>query len=135
MTTTDAITARFNGHDVTFRIPRDYLPHFEAAHGSAYALYRKIVAGAWSVAEIAAVLRFASGELLPTKSEAPEHFAMRARLGEAARGEKGGDAVASAFAARGPATYAPLAAAVLMAALMGVDEAEARFSDEDNGNE
>lgn len=123
MTTTDAVAARFNGSDLTFRIPRGRLPHFEAAHGTAYALFKRIISGSWSVGDAATVLRFGLGDG-PARDETPGTYSMRARLRESLRHIQAdrracvADAVDQAVAAHSPATYAPLVAAVLMAALM-----------------
>lgn len=139
-TLVDSVIARFNGQDITFKIHRGDLPVFEARFGPAYHLYRRIAAGHWTVADIRNVLRFASaarpkpGTAAQYATADPALLAALENTREYARNGKP-CAVQDAFAARGPAAYASLAALVLGAALVGIEVSEAKFSDEDVAEE
>ena len=47
-----AIAARINGEDRTFEIQCEDFAYFEAGAGSAYNLYRRIVGGNWTAADL-----------------------------------------------------------------------------------
>jgi hypothetical protein len=130
MTKLDHVAARFNGADLTFRIARTDLDTLEALGSPAFQLFRNVVAGHWTVKQLRFVLAFA---LAPTGKFA--------KLGSA-----GGETAKSladlsvidprvedAFAKNPPGDYVPLVQAVLAAALLGIDEADASFTDEPDG--
>jgi hypothetical protein len=126
----DQITARFGGRDLTFKIAREDLGAFELYAGSsAFGLFRRIGAGAWTIADIKNVLRFAtmpSGELeqvRKTVSVAP--ILVASTIGRA------GGFVDSVLNTNPPGQYAVLALNVLGAALFGVEGADATFTDEE----
>lgn len=108
----DYINARFNGADVRFHLKRERLAAFEGLTGSAFALMRRITGGTWTVEDIRTVLRFSY----------PNGFG---QLSD-------NTPIGRAIKKHGAATYAPLCAMVLTAALAGLPEASANFSDEDD---
>ncbi|TPL39236.1 gene transfer agent family protein [Mesorhizobium sp. B2-4-8] len=121
-----AIIARVNGADMTFCIHREDLTHFEARFGGAYALYKRIAAGAWKTSDLLDILRFASG---PRPTGDP----MFAHLDTAILKLRGGGKacpIESALLANGPAIYAPLVLQVLAAALFQLKPNELAFTDE-----
>lgn len=135
MTKHDHVVARFNGADLTFRISRSDLDTLEALGTPAFTLFRTITAGHWTVRQLRYVLAFGL---------APD--GKFARLGTALTNLPTGDAVKTlvdlkvvdprvdaAFAKNPPGDYVPLAQAVLAASLLGIDEADATFTDEPDG--
>lgn len=125
--TTDAITARIGGRDITFKIDRADLRIFEGRFGPAFSLYSRIVRGDWTVRDLTNVLRFAAGPR-PDPKEWTDEWRMRQALTEIHGAPA--DFLDNTLAKNPPAIYAPLAANVIGAALFGIDETEATFSDE-----
>ena len=125
MTKLDHVKARFGGNDRTFRIAREDVSAFEAAAKEpAYALFRAFSAGHWTLYQVRTVLRFANLDARALAARRP-----LAALGMAFGMER--DAEIDAVLDRNPpAQYAMLAQAILGAALFGLDEAEATFTDE-----
>ena len=131
MTKFDHVVARFNGADLTFKIDRSDLDLFEAFGTPAFTLFRTITAGHWTVRQLRFVLAFA---LAPAGK-----FAKLAVLGSPEIAKVLADRaivdprVDAAFAKNAPGDYLPLVQAVLAAALLGIDEADAVFTDEPDG--
>jgi len=124
-----SVSAHFGGKQITFAINRDDLPTFEHFSGkSAYLVFKSIAAGCWLVADIQAVLRFAS---LPEKQLNHYRTATRAGVHQLINPalQVRQDHVAATFAANPVAPYAQLAANVLAGALFGLDEVDAVFDD------
>lgn len=126
----DHVVARFNGADLTFRIARTDLDTLEALGTPAFTLFRTITAGQWTVRQLRYVLAFA---LAP----AGKFTKLAAAGGETAKALaelRVVDArVDAAFAKNPPGDYVPLVQAVLAASLLGIDEADAKFTDEQDG--
>lgn len=118
----DFIKARFGGKDVTFRIERRDLEAFERyADARAMPLLLALLEKGWGATDVARVLRFATldaSTLSMTRRTGDVHLHAKQTF------------VDRVLASRPVADYVPLAAAILTAALFGVDEAEATFSDE-----
>lgn len=126
MTKLDQVKARFGGKDRTFRIAREDLSAFElAAKEPSYALFRTLSAGQWTLAQVRIVIRFAN---LDAKA-----MASRRRMAAygLAPGMERDDEIDAVLDRNPPAQYAMLAQAILGAALFGLDEADAIFTDED----
>lgn len=127
----DSVSARFGGRDLTLKIARTDLPAFEAATGdSAFAVLKAIHAGAWTVRQVKSVIGFAMA--------APEQLRLARGMARASLPIFGGleptaTHVERVFATRPPAIYAPLAEAILGAALFGITAEEATFTDEPDG--
>lgn len=131
MTKHDHVVARFNGADLTFKIHRSDLDTLEALGTPAFTLFRNITAGHWTVRQLRFVLAFA---------QAPAgKFANLARAGSPEVASALADRyvvdsrIDAAFAKNPPGTYVPLVQAVLAAAVLGIDEADATFTDETDG--
>lgn len=131
MTKHDHVVARFNGADLTFRIARADLDTLEAFGTPAFRMFRNISAGSWTVADLKFVLAFALApvgrwaKLAAAAANAGPEVAKA--LGQANVSDPRVDA---AFAKNPPGDYVPLAQAVLAAALLGIDKADAVFTDE-----
>ncbi|WP_224701997.1 hypothetical protein [Devosia aquimaris] len=130
MTKFDHVKARFSGADLTFRIARSDLDTLEALGTPAFQLFRTITAGHWTVKQLRFVLAFA---LAPTGK-----FTKLATAGgdvakSLAEMRVVDPRVDAAFAKNPPGDYVPLVQAVLAAALLGIDEADAHFTDEPDG--
>lgn len=129
----DAIKARFNGQDYTMKIHREDLVIFEARHlVTAFDLYHRVASGQWSVRDIANVIRFAISKR-PDRKNVPFDVAsfLEHRFDALkAIGAIQPDLVDKAFAAKPVAQYAVLAQLILGAALFGIDEPDATFTDE-----
>lgn len=134
----DAIKARFSGRDYTMKIHREDLGIFEVSHHvTAFDLYHRIASGQWSVRDIANVIRFAISKR-PDRNTIPfdAHSFVELRFDALkAIGARKPDLVDEAFAAKPVAQYAVLAQLILGAALFGIDEADATFTDEPAGGE
>ena len=134
MTKHDHVVARFNGADLTFRIARSDLDTLEAFGAPAFGLFRRITAGHWTVADLKFVLAFA---LAPVGKFARLAMSASAASPEVARllGQTQiKDArVEAAFAKNAPGDYVPLVQSVIAAAVLGIDGADAVFTDEPNG--
>lgn len=129
----DHVKARFNGADLTFKIARADLDFFEACGKPALTLFREITAGEWTVRQLRFVLAFA---LAPAGKFSKLATTGSTQVASALADLRVVDArVDAAFAKNPPGDYVPLAQSVLVAALLGVDEAEASFTDEPNGDE
>ena len=126
----DHVSARFDGADLTFRIARADLDAFEAFGTPALTLFRKITSGAWNVADIRFVLAFALAPAGKFARLAGSLSGVGATVGQAVRDTIKDPRVDAAFAKNPPGDYVPLAQAVLAAALLGIDEADATFTDE-----
>ncbi len=106
----DTIAARFNGADLKFRLSQGRIEAEERIHGSLYALLKRIAAGAWTVADIRNVLTWGyPGKRQWAGGTGPVDLALKANK---------------------PATYQPLALAILAGALIGLTVEQAVFSDE-----
>lgn len=127
----DSVSARFGGRDLTLKIARTDLPAFEAATGdSAFAVLKAIHAGSWTVRQVKSVLGFAMAS--------PEQLRLARGMARVSMPSMGGleptsTHVERTFATRPPAVYAPLAEAILGAALFGITAEEATFTDEPDG--
>jgi hypothetical protein len=136
---TDSIKARFNGADYAMKIHREDVPIFEVQHeATAFDLYHRIAGGMWSVKDIANVIRFATSKRPDRRNIAFDPaFILKYRQGDflKALGARGPDLVDKAFATKPIAQYAALAQLVLGAALFGIDEADATFTDEQTDGE
>ncbi len=140
--TRDAVTARFGGRDLTFKIARSALPAFEARmNRTARAVALELMGGDPKIATVRDVLNFAApkglGKHLPMSDYeiqmASVYRALDRSLAEIhfrSNGEPHRTFVEQVLADNPPAQYAPLAAAVLAAALFGISEDEATFTDE-----
>jgi hypothetical protein len=129
----DHVVARFNGANLTFRIARADLDALEAFGTPALTLFRKITGGAWTVADIRFVLAFALAPAGKFARLAGSLAGVGATVGQAVRDTIRDPRVDAAFAKNPPGDYVPLAQAVLAAALLGIDEADANFTDEPDG--
>lgn len=102
------VDAVFGGERLRFELLRDELVAFETLAGApAFTVLTRLARGAWSVRELATVLRFAH----------PAGFTASA------------GAVAEVLRERAPVPYVALASKVLEAALMGIDAGEAGFDE------
>lgn len=135
MTKHDHVVARFNGADLTFRIARSDLDTLESLGTPAFSLFRTITGGHWTVRQLRYVLAFA---LAPAGNFARLATAMATVGGETAKALADlrvvDPRVDAAFAKNAPGDYVPLVQAVLAASLLGIDEADATFTDEPNGS-
>jgi hypothetical protein len=131
MTKHDHVVARFNGADLTFRIARADLDTLEAFGTPAFRMFRNISASSWTVADLKFVLAFAlapAGRWTKLAGAAANAGPEVAKvLGQASISDP---RVEAAFAKNPPADYVALAQAVLAAALLGIDQTDAVFSDE-----
>ena len=131
MTKLDHVVARFNGADLTFRIARSDLETLESLGTPAFTLFRTITSGQWTVRQLRFVLAFA---LAPVGK-----FARLANAGSTEVAKALADLrvvdyrVDAAFTKNAPGDYVPLVQAVLAASLLGIDEADATFTDEADG--
>lgn len=131
MTKHDHVVARFNGADLTFRIARSDLDLFEAFGTPAFTLFRTITGGHWTVRQLKFVLAFA---LAPAGKFAKLAVPGSPDVAKALADMQVTDPrVDAAFAKNAPGDYLPLTQAVLAAALLGIDEADATFTDEPDG--
>ncbi|PWJ84870.1 hypothetical protein C7441_104138 [Pseudaminobacter salicylatoxidans] len=135
----DGIKARFNGRDMVVKIHREDLPFFEYRNESAFVIYKRIAAGEWTTSDIAKVLRFALSPR-PDRSKPVDAYAawesLRANLHRiGAVPAPPPDPIYAALTSRPIAQYAALAQLVLGAALFGIEEADATFTDEPDGEE
>jgi hypothetical protein len=128
MTKLDHVNARFNGQDLTFRIARSDLDTLEALGTPAFTLFRNITAGQWTIRQLRFVLAFA---LAPAGKFAKLAGAGSAEVARALADLRVVDTrVDAAFAKNPPGDYVALVQAVLAAAVLGIDEADASFTDE-----
>ena len=127
MTKFDHVNARFNGADLIFRIARSDLDTLEALGTPAFQLFRTITAGHWTVRQLRFVLAFA---LAPSG----KFTKLATAGGDVAKGLADARVidprVDAAFAKNPPGDYVPLVLAVLAAAVLGIEEADASFTDE-----
>ena len=130
MTKFDHVVARFNGADLTFKIHRADLDTIEALGTPAFHLFRTITAGQWTVRQLRLVLAFA---LAPAGKFAKLAMAGGETANALADMRVVDSRVDAAFAKNPPGDYVPLVQAVLAAALLGIDAADATFSDEPDG--
>lgn len=131
MTKHDHVVARFNGADLTFKIDRTDLDLFEAFGTPAFTMFRTITSGHWTVRQLKFVLAFA---LAPAGKFARLAIPGSPEIAMALADMKVADPrVDAAFAKNAPGDYLPLVQAVLAAALLGIDEADAIFTDEADG--
>lgn len=122
----DSISARFGGRDVTFKIERVDLPVFEGHFGSAFALFQKLSTGVWTTEDVRRVLSFAA---TPTTAHSMARHCLAHGL--SGFGPRPYHAhVDDTLQRNAPGTYAALASLVLGAALFGVSDDEATFTDE-----
>lgn len=143
-----SVNARVNGRDMKMEIPRDELPLFEGHMGcGAYDVLRTFTAGRWRIEDIRKVLEFAAGggpagmerSVLKASVMKNELFAgLKSRTFARLEGSPKGttkaniEHIRSTLETRAPARYAVLAQQVLSAALFGVGDDEAEFTDERN---
>jgi len=141
----DHVVARFNGADLTFKIARADLDLFEYVFQPAFELFKDISAGKWTGAGLKEILAFAllTSEQVATLRRTAERAArgsidikdliatMDLRPNARAKILQS-DVVEAAFVANPPGGYVPLVQAILLACLLGVDEADARFTDDAN---
>lgn len=131
MTKHDQVVARFNGADLVFKIYRADLDTLEALGTPAFTLFRNITAGHWTVRQLRLVLAFA---LAPAGKFAHLGLAGSLEIASALVDRYVADPrVDAAFAKNPPGDYVPLAQGVLAAAVLGIDEADATFTDEPDG--
>lgn len=131
MTKLDHVVARFDGQDLTFRIARSDLDTLEALGTPAFTLFRIITAGQWTVKQLRFVLAFA---LAPAGKFSKLVNAGSTEIANALADIRVVDPrVDAAFAKNAPGDYVPLVQAVLAAAVLGIDEADATFTDEPDG--
>lgn len=131
MTKLDHVVARFNGADLTFKIARSDLDTLESLGTPAFTLFRTITSGHWTVRQLRFVLAFA---LAPAGKFANLTCSGSAEVASALADRRVVDPrVDAAFAKNAPGDYVPLVQAVLAAALLGIDEADATFTDEPDG--
>ena len=121
------IRARIGGRDMTFQMTPDDLPAFEQMHGSAFGFYTRLVEGLWTVADLSAVLNFAS------MTEATRAIISKsARFGVAVASMTRADPhVRWVLSTHPVARYCPLASMILASAMFGISEGAAHFSDEE----
>jgi hypothetical protein len=132
MTKHDHVVARFNGADLTFKIHRTDLDTLEALGTPAFTLFRTITSGQWTVKQLRFILAFA---LAPAGKFAKLAATASTQVANAlAEFRVVDERVDAAFAKNPPGDYVPLAQAVLAAAVLGIDEADAKFTDEADGN-
>lgn len=130
MTKHDHVVARFNGADLTFKIHRTDLDTLESLGTPAFTLFRTITAGHWTVRQLRYVLAFAlapAGKFTKLATAGGETAKALADLHVV------DPRVDAAFTKNPPGDYVPLVQAVLAASLLGIDEAEATFTDEPDG--
>lgn len=143
----DHVVARFNGADLTFKIDRADLDLFERIHRKALASIKAVAAGDWSVADLKLILSFALlstpqvdrlRKIHETNLDGSEMvWQMLADMQRRQKGEPteragllASPTVEAAFAKNPPAVYAELVIAILTAALLGIEAADAVFTDE-----
>ncbi|UOK70438.1 gene transfer agent family protein [Ancylobacter polymorphus] len=123
----NSISATISGHEHRLTVRRDSLSILDAVlGGSAYAVLKKFEAGTWSTNDVELVLSFALHG--PTPMER-----IIAKLGAPQpTGERRATApeIAAAINRNGPGQYADLAALTLSAALFGISESDAVWTDE-----
>jgi hypothetical protein len=119
-----SITATIGGTEHQCQIHRENLKFFEAFYGSAYALFKRITGGVWSVDELRAVINFSTKPKLDAATSP-----MAVALKQSSYNER--SFIDDVFSTRGPAHYAPLAMGILAASLWGVTDEEAVFTDAD----
>ena len=121
------IRARIGGRDMLFQMTPDDVPAFEQMYGSAFGFYGRLREGNWTVADLAALLNFAS---MSDKDRAT--VAKSARYGMAASSMAKANAhVSHVLASRPVAIYSGLARLILASAIFGIDDADAHFTDEE----
>lgn len=106
----DFVDARINGEDVRFRIDRKYAGFWEPT-GGWFATMQRLLSGNWSVNDVTMTLQRAHPSFSRALADVPR-----------------------AVERMGAATYAPLAATVIAAALAGIDPEAATWSDEDDSD-
>lgn len=132
----DIVKALISGSEHNIAIKRHALPYFEADHGSAIAMLKRLMGSAWTAKDVTDVLEFALG-YQPKEGTDPMQWMLLkqyANIGGtmvARKATEGVSQLREAIQAKGVGTYAPLATMVLLAALYGIDEADASFSDEE----
>jgi hypothetical protein len=121
----NSIRATISGHEHRLTVRRDSLSILDAVlGGSAYAVLKKFEAGTWSTNEVELVLSFALHGPTPLER-------LTARLGASAVERRAtAPEIAAAINRNGPGQYADLAAFVLSAALFGISESDAVWTDE-----
>ncbi|MHC5232803.1 hypothetical protein [Brucella sp. LJL56] len=130
------VNANINGNQANIGIKHHALPYFEYDHGSAISMLKRLMGNSWTADDVTNVLEFALG---PQPAEGTDLMQWRllkpiARVNGVLTTRKSCEGIIQlkeAIRAKGVGTYAPLAAMVLLAALYGVDEADASFSDEE----
>lgn len=132
----DIVKALMNGSEYTIAIQRHALPYFEYDHGSAISMLKRLMGSEWTAKDVMDVLEFALG---PQPAEGTDLMQWKllkpiVRVNGVLTTRKSSEGVIQlkeAIQAKGVGTYAPLATMVLLAALYGIDEADASFSDEE----
>lgn len=124
------VAARIGGADLKLQIVPDDLLVFAKSIEAPFVAMRKLMGEDWSPDLVARTLHFAA---LPT--DVRERMAKFATYGIATQYSSmpKSDVVREVLAARPMAQYARLAGMCLMAALLGIDDSEAHFSDEPDG--
>lgn len=145
---TDEVKARFGGRDLVFKIERTDMVAFERAiNRPVIFILDQMNAGRWTAHDVEFILNWAAPEGLSTKPARGDELDMfgpdsiaamkeyLTRRQQAARGEKPGAPkltfVEAVLAENGHGKYAVLAQAILGAALFGLPEDGASFSDEE----
>ncbi|MDH0127073.1 hypothetical protein N7376_24195 [Brucella intermedia GD04153] len=132
----DSVKALMNGSEYTIAIQRHALPYFEADHGSAISMLKRLMGNSWTAKDVTDVLDFAMCRQ-PAEGTNLMQWQMQKQFTKvdgvlvAFTETVRSTAVREAVRAHGVGTYAPLASMVLLAALYGIDEADASFSDEE----
>lgn len=127
--TSESISARFGSRDMTFAVPRQHLPIFEAIHGSAAHLMQRFTRQAWTAEDVRNVLEFAAR---------PETDFARAKSLPGGMGSMveavlpaANPHIKATLAANPPGAYVELAMLVLMASLFGLQPGDsATWGDE-----
>lgn len=133
--TLNAVTARFGGRDLTFKIDRQDVPLFEAYSGlPAIEMFMRITDSRWTVDNLKSVLTFASVPAAKL-SELRQFSGALRRMAPSDTGlldhyfRGCAPHVKRTLGANPLAQYALLAQAIMAGALFGITAADATFSD------
>lgn len=126
----DYVTAKFGGRDLRFKLDRDKIPYIEDYLGEPLQVrWRKIMAGDARVAEVQQIVELAAPSGLGIKQPADAVDVFRIRPSMMLKGQR--TWVAKVFADKPPARYAILAQGIIAAALTGIPEGAAHFSEDE----
>ena len=124
------VDAVYNGKRHRFELKRNHLAAFEAALGdSAYAAMRRFVDGTWRFRDVELTLSFAHSGATDAEEMLAAIMATMPDTSTAPFLHHTEFTVSRVLKKHGPATYAELAASVLVAALMGLQPEQAVFDD------